>query len=229
MNIRTLWPVLVISLLVMSTNSFASRYYGGDLCAYPQFECVKVKSGDSWAKLFPDEYQRSLVKRLNRMNLPVTNRSWIVVPTRFSGLSYLDLSPFPRQMEEVPKRETVIIDLSDQAFAAYDTNGTQVYWGPVSGGKGFCPDTMSYCRTITGTYKVERKQGPECVSSKFPLETFGGAPMPYCMHFYRGFAMHGSTLPGRHASHGCVRLMHGDAKWLNEQFTKIGTTVIVRH
>jgi hypothetical protein len=90
---------------------------------------------DNWTKLFPNQQERERVMRLNRMNVPVTNRSWIVVPTDFKDLSYLDLSPFPHQIEGPVSREQVVVDLSDQAFAAYDSSGKLVYWGPISGGK----------------------------------------------------------------------------------------------
>ena len=210
------------------SSAQASPYYGGDLCGYEEFNCVQIKRSDTWTKLFPNQQEREWVMRLNRMNVPVTNRSWIVVPTDFKDLSYLDLSPFPHQIEGPVSREQVVVDLSDQAFAAYDSSGKLVYWGPISGGKGYCADTQSYCGTVKGTFSIVRKQGSQCVSSKFPLETQGGAPMPYCMHFFKGFAMHGSTLPGKHASHGCIRLFESDAKWLNESFTKVGTPVTVR-
>jgi L,D-transpeptidase ErfK/SrfK len=227
---KALRATALLSFLVLglSTTTQASSYYGGNLCAYEEFDCLSVKRSDTWVKLFPNERERELVKRLNRINLPVTNRSWIVVPTNFKNISYFDLSPFPQQLESPLNREQVIVDLSDQAFAAYDSSGKLVYWGPVSGGKTYCPDTESYCGTTKGTFSVTRKQGPECVSSKFPLETRGGAPMPYCMHFFKGFAMHGAVLPGKHASHGCVRLFQSDAKWLNTSFTKVGTPVTVR-
>ena len=113
------------------------------------------------------------------------------------------------------------------AVAAYNTKGELVHWGPVSGGKGWCPDVRQYCNTAVGAFRVVQKQGPECISEKFPVETNGGAPMPYCMHYYRGFALHGSTLPGFHASHGCIRLFHDDAQWLNKHFLKVGDRVVV--
>ena len=40
-------------------------------------------------------------------------------------------------------------------------------------------------------FSVKRKGLPSCVSSKFPLGK-GGAPMPYCMFFRGGYAIHGS-------------------------------------
>src|SRR5262249_496292 len=124
---------------------------------------------------------------------------------------------------------TIIVKLDLKAFGAYDEDGNLVHWGPASGGKGWCPDVKHACVTATGSYKVYRVQGPDCVSTVFPIESHGGRPMPYCMHYYNGYALHGSTLPGFNASHGCVRLFNDDAKWLNKHFVKVGSRVIVSY
>jgi L,D-transpeptidase ErfK/SrfK len=138
------------------------------------------------------------------------------------------LSPFPLKLKPTGKKR-LIIRLHEHAFAAYDTKGELVHWGPISGGKSWCKDTDEDCSTAVGQFKIYRRQGASCTSSKYPIETKGGAPMPYCMHYHKGWAIHGSTLPGFHNSHGCVRLFHADAKWLNEYFASIGTRVIVEH
>lgn len=212
--------------LTASTATFAQRYYGANLCGYSGFKCIKIKRGDTWESLFHNYREREIVKRLNRMNMPVKYRSWIVVPTNLSKLKLIDLSPFPAHRQTNGKK-LILVSLSAQAFGAYDASGQLVHWGPVSGGKGYCPDVGRNCTTSVGHFKVFRKQGPECISSKFPVETNGGAPMPYCMHFNGGYALHGSTLPGYHASHGCVRLFFEDAKWLNQGFINMGTPVLV--
>lgn len=202
------------------------RYYGQQLCAYPEFKCIRVNRGDTWAKLFPNEREREMVKRLNRTNLPLSYRRWIVVPTNLSKVTYLELSPFPADIKSTGKK-LVVVNLGLHAFAAYDAKGHLVHWGPVSGGKGWCPDVHRVCNTAVGVFRIVGKEGPKCVSDKFPVETAGGARMPWCMYYYRGFALHGSTLPGFHASHGCIRLFTEDAKWLNQHFVQIGTQVIV--
>ena len=203
-----------------------TRFYGAHLCGYPDFKCVSVKRGDTWKSMFPDQREREMVKRLNRTNVALYYRTWIVVPVYLDDVQYMDLSPFPHRVSATGKRH-LKVDLSDHAFAAYDQDGKLVHWGPISGGKGWCPDTDSLCRTALGEHKVYRKQGAGCRSSKYPIETNGGARMPYCMHYYRGYAIHGSNLPGYHASHGCVRLFDEDAKWLNQSFLKIGSPVTV--
>lgn len=226
MKHTTILMIIIVALTGWSSSAVA-KYYGKELCAYPGFSCVKVKSGDTWAKLFPRKRDREIVQRLNRTNMALRHRTWIVVPTDINAITNMDLTPFPTQRDTGGKK-LIIVDLGLKAFGAYDQNGQLVHWGPVSGGQGWCPDIQRSCHSATGSYRIFRKQGVDCESSKFPVDTDGGAPMPYCMHYYRGFALHGSELPGYNASHGCIRLFYDDAKWLNKYFTEIGTKVIVR-
>ena len=227
-SIRLATTVAFATGLALSSNVLAGSYYGSSLCGYPGFKCVKVHRGATWEKMFPNASDREKVKRLNRMNMPVRYRSYIVVPTNIRQVTETNLSPFPTH-HNTGGQKLILVNLSKQAFGAYDTSGDLVRWGPVSGGKGYCPDVGRRCTTATGNFRIYRKQGPDCISSKFPIETNGGAPMPYCMHFNGGYALHGSTLPGYHASHGCVRLFFEDAKWLNQNFANIGTRVTVTY
>ena len=223
--------ISAVILLVVSLSGTAfsqSKYYGTHLCGYKGFKCVKIHRGDTWAKLFPSKRQREVVKRLNRTNVALQYRSWIVVPTNLRKINHMDMAPFPDYIKPSGKR-TIVVKLGLHAFGAYNESGYLVHWGPVSGGKGYCDDVGRACRTATGVHKVYRKQGVNCISSKFPIDTGGGAPMPYCMHYYGGFALHGSTLPGYHASHGCIRLFNDDAKWLNKHFLKVGSKVVVSY
>lgn len=209
-----------------SNTSTTEKYYGKTLCSYPQFLCIKVRSTDSWHVLFPNPRDRSLVMRLNRMNTAVTNRPWIAIPKDLTVINYLQLSPFPLH-KDTNGQKLIIINLTKQAFGAYDPNGNLIHWGPVSGGKGYCPDVHRKCTTVTGSFRIESKKGSDCISSKYPVETRGGAKMPYCMFFYKGYALHGSSLPGYNASHGCIRLFNEDAQWLNLNFANVGTRVLV--
>lgn len=220
-------PLFFSSILATSLfqNAYAN-FYGAHLCGDPHFKCRKVYRGDTWARLFPSKRDQEIVKRLNRTNLPIRYRSWIVIPKNLNRMNHLDLSPFPKQ-KNTDGKKLLLVDLSKHAFAAYDAHGELVHWGPVSGGKDYCQSVGRSCRTVTGNFRIYRKQGEECISSKYPLETNGGAPMPYCMHFYKGYALHGSTLPGYHDSHGCVRVFFDDAKWLSHHFMDIGTPIVV--
>lgn len=212
-----------------------SPYYGIGLCNNAHYECVKVQSGETWEKLFPDEGQRDLVQRVNRCYNNLWAGKIIAVPRHLSHVTMLSLSPFPQKINGEHEKE-IIVDQDKLAWGAYDAEGQLVKWGPIASGRDKCPDSNNICRTLTGLFRVFSKESKECVSDVFPIGK-GGAKMPYCMFFHKGFALHGSPdMPGYRASHGCVRMFVNDAKWLNEEFVQIsneanhymGTLVIIR-
>ncbi|OYV54100.1 MAG: L,D-transpeptidase [Legionella sp. 21-45-4] len=134
---------------------------------------------------------------------------------------------FPLKVPASGERRFVF-DPKASAWAAYNESGVRVMTGSASGGKNFCEDVGKPCRTVTGSFRVYNKRGIDCKSGEYPVETFGGAHMPYCMYFNRGFTIHAAyEVPPYNSSHGCVRVLPSAAKWLNEQFITIGTKVIV--
>ncbi|KTD30521.1 L,D-transpeptidase [Legionella maceachernii] len=211
-------------------------YYGSGLCKYPQYQCIKIKGGQSWKKLFPDETQRDLVQRLNRTYNPLYEGQIIAVPQNLETVNLFDVSPFPLKISPSSDNQ-IIVDQEKLAWGAYDEQGQLIKWGPISSGSDQCSDNSSKtCRTLTGIFRVFSKEGENCVSNAFPAGK-GGASMPYCMFFHKGFALHGSEdIPGYRASHGCVRMFIDDAKWLNHDFVKAanvknnfaGTVVTIR-
>jgi L,D-transpeptidase ErfK/SrfK len=226
--------ILLASLLVWSSSALAARY-GERLCEYKNFECYEMRRGDTWEELWPDPNERELVKRLNRMNIRLQPGMVIAEPRNVGMLSIMDISPFPHFIE-APGRTLIIFDPKVNAWGAYDAEGALVRWGPASGGQNWCSDTGQRCLTPAGKFSMQSAQGPNCISSKFPIP-YGGAPMPYCMFFNRGYAFHGSFIvPGYNASHGCVRTFVEDARWLRKEFIELpraendykGTLVIVR-
>lgn len=222
---HSFFPIII--LLSISTQAFSTSSYGKNYCDDPRFTCHKVKSGESWEKLFPDLDHRDLVMRLNRINVHLQSGMTIAIPKNLSNVDIIDLAPFEAKIAATGEKQ-VVVDLNKLAWGAYDEQGHLIHWGPASGGKSYCADVGQSCRTVSGNFKIQRKQTANCVSSKFPIEWDGGAPMPYCMHFFEGYAMHGSyQVPGYNASHGCVRMFINDARWLNEQFASVGTKVSV--
>jgi L,D-transpeptidase ErfK/SrfK len=226
--IKSIIPAI---LLVFINPSFASeQYYNKQLCSQPGFTCIKVKPGYTWDKLFPDPRKQDIIRKINRMNVELTPGMILALPNNLEQLDPLLFSPFPIRITPFD-RTVIIVDLDDEAFAAYDTFGSLVAWGPISAGRDWCPDISSGCRTPIGRFYIESKGGPDCISSKFPVPD-GGAPMPYCMYFHGGYALHASAeVPGYNASHGCVRMFLEDARWLNKNFIKTGkdsTEVIIR-
>ncbi len=110
-------------------------------------------------------------------------------------------------------------------FAYY--NGSLVNSGPASGGRHYCPDIRRGCKTPVGSFRITSKGGPDCRSSKYPVGR-GNAPMPWCMFFHRGYAIHGGPVRPYNASHGCIRVLPPHARWLSQNFLSPGTKVIVR-
>jgi L,D-transpeptidase ErfK/SrfK len=223
------YKIIVLVLLLAASNiTFAN--YSKQLCSDPNYTCIKVKRGSTWDQLFPDLKTQNIVRKINRMNIELSPGMIIALPNHMDKYDPLLYAPFPQRISPL-RRTVIVVDLDEQAFAAYDTFGALVYWGPVSAGKSYCPDIGRSCRTPIGIYYVQNKGGTDCHSSKYPIPN-GGAPMPYCMYFHGGYAMHASAeVPGYNASHGCVRLFLSDAEWLNKNFVELGenkTAVIVR-
>lgn len=222
-------------MMSMAAVTHAANFYGTGLCGYPQYECVKVASGQTWDNMFPDPEQRDIVQRINRSYNALWTGREIAIPKNLSSITQLDVAPFPLKLEGESEKQ-VVVDQDKLAWAAYDAEGNLIKWGPISSGRDKCSDSNRSCRTLTGIFRVFSKENVNCKSDVFPIGK-GGAKMPYCMYFHKGFALHGSDdIPGVRASHGCVRMFIQDAQWLNEHFMELssernnfmGTKVTVR-
>lgn len=235
MQIRKFGIMLLVSFSFVYSAA-ANANYTSELCQYDGFECMRVRNGMSWESMFPDEHDRGIVMRLNRMNTQIWPGMKVAVPDNLSDADIMDFSPFPRQIS-APGEKIIVVDPNVLAWGAYDPDGMLVRWGPASAGQKFCEDVEKPCQTKAGEFRIFSLGSSDCYSTKFPLPD-GGAPMPYCMYFNNGQALHGepSGLPGYNASHGCVRLYVSDAEWLRYDFVEgpsasnkyRGTRVIVR-
>lgn len=233
---RFITIILGVGVFLSGQTTYAQARFGEALCNTPDYNCVKIKAGETWEDLFPSPEERDIIRRINRMNINLKTGMTIAVPKNIDRLSIYDVSPFPRYINSDGEK-TIYVSQKQLAWGAYDEKGELIWWGPISSGSGNCGAADSYCKTPSGSFRVIRKQDIECVSTVFPRNadgSAGGAVMPYCMHFMRGFALHGSdSVPGFRASHGCVRMFIEDARWLNEEFidlpggTMKGTKVVV--
>lgn len=133
-------------------------------------------------------------------------------------------------------QKKIIVDPNVHMWGAYDEDGKLVKSGLATAGNEYCPDIGRPCRTKTGTFRIFSLGESDCRSHTFPVGR-GGAPMPYCMYFHNGMALHGSheVVPGN-ISHGCVRLHVKDARWLRYNFAEepsarnedLGTLVVIK-
>ncbi|MFC7780621.1 L,D-transpeptidase [Legionella taurinensis] len=223
-------------LLAWTSPIWSETRFGETLCNNPDYFCIKVKAGENWSRLFPNPEAKDIVRRINRMNVNLRPGMIIAVPKNLDRLTIYDVSPFPRYIESDGEK-TIYVSQNKLAWAAYDEDGELLWWGPISSGTDHCSGVIGGCSTPTGSFRIIRKQDIDCISTAFPRRADGnngGAEMPFCMHFFRGYALHGSeTVPGYRASHGCVRMFTEDARWLNEEFVDVpgdgmrGTRVII--
>ncbi len=227
--------LLLTAWMMLTTIVAHAGFYGTGLCGYPQYDCITVSSGQNWDNLFPDPVQKDVVQRINRTYNSLWPGKVIAVPKNLPFVSMLDVAPFPLKVP-MENQKQIIVDQDKLAWGAYDADGNLLRWGPISSGRDRCPDANRSCRTLTGIFRMFSKENEKCTSDVFPIGK-GGAKMPYCMFFHKGFALHGSDdIPGVRASHGCVRMFTEDAKWLNLNFVELsserngfqGTVVIVR-
>ncbi len=218
---KNIFPILLFLFFLFSPPSSAAApsRFSETLCLDSQFDCIEIQEGQTWDSLWPDESYRQQLKELNRLNLNLRPGMKIAVPRDKDFFTRPQSFPLPTEITPSGEKQ-IQVDLSKLAWGAYDEQGKLVQWGAASGGKAWCPDIQAACKTVSGEFSIIRKEGASCKSKKFPVGK-GGAPMPYCMFFKGGYAVHGSReVPGYNASHGCVRIFPEDAKWLNEEFGK---------
>jgi hypothetical protein len=164
--------------------------------------------------------QLSLLEKLNRAGRAELARlPRIAVPERWRD-DDRDYSPLPRRYDAaagLPK--LLVVHLPGQAFGAYEA-GELVRWGPISSGAASSP-------TPPGLYHLNWR-ATEHVSTVNP-----DWHLPWYFNFDNGEgrAFHEYKLPGLPVSHGCIRLLGGDARWLFEwgdewRIDARGTTVL---
>ncbi|MEM1041303.1 MAG: L,D-transpeptidase [Bacteroidota bacterium] len=154
----------------------------------------------------------------------------LIVPSRVD-LDMRAYAPFPRRYEGGAELDKLfVIDKEVQAWAAYEY-GRLKRWGVVNTG---APGS----RTPGGRYNFNW-QVEERISSESPPGEEWLMRWVFNFHRTRGFHVHQYTMPtGAPASHGCVRLIAADAKWIYDwadgwtrdaaqNVTRQGTTVLV--
>lgn len=128
--------------------------------------------------------------------------------------------------------KVVLVSPGEHAFGAYLANGKLIRWGIATAGAYQCADAKDSCHTKVGEFRIYSLGDSSCISRKYD-----GAPMPYCMFFAGGQALHGSSnVQFSNISHGCIRLHLDDARWLRYHFVQgpdssnnyRGTRVIIK-
>ena len=120
------------------------------------------------------------------------------------------------QFKDPPKGPLqIIISIAHQRVSLYD-NGALIARSSVSTG-------IQHHPTPLGVFSVISKE------RWHRSNIYSAAPMPYMQRItWSGIALHAGVVPGRPASHGCIRLTNGFAIRL-WHLTKRGTRVIIAH
>lgn len=149
-----------------------------------------------------------LIELLNRRTIENTPLGdTLVAPTEY-GLDFRAYSPFPRYYPAAHTLDKVfIIHKEVQAFAAYEY-GKLARWGIVNTGN---PDSTA---TPNGRFNFNWKE-EERVSTLSPPGEEWNMRWVFNFHASRGIHIHQYSMPtGGPMSHGCVRLVDADAKWI---------------
>jgi lipoprotein-anchoring transpeptidase ErfK/SrfK len=168
------------------------------------FETYTVGGAKSLAAL-ESKYGKDgleIILKLNRIDRRHFGKgTTLAVPTEKTDL--LALAPFPAELDMASSiGKMILVSRQVQAFGAYES-GKLVYWGPTSTGKLASP-------TPAGLYFTnwKAKETRSSINSAWRL------PWYFNLDNLNGVAFHQYDLPGVPASHGCVRLLEGDAKWV---------------
>jgi hypothetical protein len=150
------------------------------------------------------EAQIDLLEKLNRADVGHLGRlPELVVPESWGDeLSYGSLPLRYPSSEAWPT--FLVVYLPGQLFGAYEF-GSLVRWGPVSTGRRSSP-------TGAGRFALNWRSTGR--ASTVDPDWF----MRWYFNFGNraGLAFHAYPLPGHPASHGCIRLLERDARWLFE-------------
>ncbi len=181
------------------------------LSAWPDAQSratYRVESRSSQSRpvreLFTDD-QIALLEKLNRADRSHLDKlPQIAVPDSWDA-GELALSPLPgRYSSSDAVSKLLVVHLPGQLFGAYEA-GILVRWGPISSGGRDSP-------TPAGAFTLNWRSAGH--SSSVNPNWF----MRWYFNFghREGLAFHEYSLPGLPASHGCIRLLERDARWLFE-------------
>ena len=158
-----------------------------------------------------------LLRRMARLlllaSLPMT-AAVAAEDTAPAGPLALKPGQFLWHPEIAPDGPVVLVVSLDQQLAYVYRNGIAIGISTISSGKRGKD-------TPTGVFTILQK------NKDHKSNLYNNAPMPYMQRLtWDGVALHGGTLPGYPASHGCVRLPHPFAAKVYG-ITRTGDTVVV--
>lgn len=175
------------------------------------FAAYRIRAGDTLSKIAPHAQWEIImqVNRIDEKHLPLGKI--ILLPADLKKTE--KFLPLPKNIPEKYLNNRLIYISSEKQFFGVYERGELIFWGPISSGR------VEY-KTPVGKFKILWK-AREYRSKKYE------APMPLAINISpAGYFIHHQALPGRPASHGCIRLLYADAKKLFE-WSKVGDAVVI--
>ncbi|MBN8587289.1 MAG: L,D-transpeptidase [Rhodothermia bacterium] len=197
------------------------------------YSYISANSADAFWQTIGKEY-KPLLQMLNRDIMGrISPSDSLIVPDQL-GLDHRAYSPFPKYYAGAELLDKFfVVDKSYQLYAAYEF-GKLVRWGVVSTGRKGAKAIW----TPSGRFNFNWRQDFRISSDSPPGQEWR---LNWVSNFYleRGIHTHQYAIPvvGA-ASHGCVRMIDADAKWVynwhrgwvmkNKQLLEQGNMVIVQ-
>ncbi len=179
---------------------------------FDNFVKYKVRRGDTLSKICKNNpdliFLTMKINRIDQWHLQA-GKTIFVPRTVEEGIKFC---PVPKTIKAKNKR-LIVFYLDNQYFGAYE-KGELIRWGPISSGiKGH--------ETPKGVFRALWK------AKKYRSKKYK-APMPYSVNISSlGYFFHAQALPGKPASHGCIRLLRKDARFLYK-WVRIGDNIIIK-
>jgi hypothetical protein len=149
--------------------------------------------------------QLGILEKLNRRDLAQLARLDAVVAPDVWTDDELIYSPLPLEWSwALGHPKAIVVHQPAQVFGAYEY-GRLVRWGPVSSGR---QESSTPSGVFSLTWKARTRRSTD--NAEWILNWY------FNFLNARGISFHEFELPGRPASHACVRLLARDAQWLYE-------------
>ena len=194
MQSLSLWICIVASIGAQSAGAspYVNRYHLEPL--HDGVSGLRGRFGQEQLELL-EKINRSDVEHLGRLREIVVPDSWVsdelaysVLPARYAASEKLS--------------KLLVVYQPAQLFGAYEF-GRLVRWGPISSGRRSAPTPSGLFRLNWRSTAHRSTRNPEWF-------------MRWYFNFENrlGLSFHEYSLPGRPASHSCIRLLGRDARWL---------------
>lgn len=179
------------------------------------FILYKVLAGDTlWKITKGNQKLCDIIGRINKIDeFHLQKGKEILIPINRKAKNF---TPVPKHLKRLNRIKKVLFVFLKKQYFGFYRFGRLIFWGPVSSGN-------NKHSTPTGRFRILWKK------EKYHSKKYQ-AKMPYalCISNRLGIFIHAQALPGRPASHGCVRLLNSDAKHLFYRLSVKDPVIIVK-